>query len=362
MHKGVIYKITHRETGRVYVGKTRNFKKRIRGHKYAAKNKGTKNEGQPIIRAIREYGEDAFDYEIIYASQEFAGLEEYNKHMNIMEQRYIKMYDSIRNGFNLTKGGSGMLGYTLPKESRNLIGKANKGRTISESHKDAIRQAALKNWSKPEFREKMSKTFSGEGNPMFGVHIVGEKNHMFGKRLSDETKQKIALAKKGKKGTPMSTEHKEKLRLLMAGKPKSEELKRKISDSLTGRKNPSKWRPILQYTLEGGFVKEWSSISEAQETYNTKHISACANGKRNNAAGYYWQYKDGDNIPLTVTPSRHKGERRIAQIDENGNIIRTFNSIREASRKLGLKYSNISNVLQKLQKKTGNNYRFTYLE
>ena len=54
--------------------------------------------------------------------------------------------------------------------------------------------------------------------------------------------------------------------------------------------------------------------------------------------------------------------RRIAQVDEKGTIIKEFNSIREASKELNLKYSGISNVLNGSQNKTGNNYRFIYID
>jgi group I intron endonuclease len=362
MYKGVIYKISHRESLKVYIGKTRDFKKRIRGHKYAAMNYGTRNERQPIIKAMREHGIDAFDIEVLYTSPEFETRVDYDKHMDAMERHYIHLYDSVRSGYNITKGGAGMLGYSLSEETRKRISDARRGSTISEEHKEAVRQASLRWWDNPNNRKMMSDRFKGEGNPMYGVYLIGEQSHMFGKHHSEETRKKISNACKGKNGTPMSEEHKEKLRNLLTGKPKTEEHRKKISDSLMGRKTPAKWRPILQYSLNGDFIKEWSSITEAQETYKTKHISACANGKRNNAAGYYWQYKTEGQIPQKINLPRSKNESKIAQVDEQGNVIREFNSIKDASKELQLNYSGISNVLQGYQKKTGKNYRFVYLE
>jgi hypothetical protein len=61
------------------------------------------------------------------------------------------------------------------------------------------------------------------------------------------------------------------------GKTLSEEWKKKISDSLTGEKNPFFGKkhtketmekichPVLQYTLDGSFVKEWESIEAVKQ-------------------------------------------------------------------------------------------------
>ena len=51
---------------------------------------------------------------------------------------------------------------------------------------------------------------------------------------------------------------------------------------------------ILQYSLDGKFIKEWRSISFASRELgiNAPNISMCAKGKRPNAGGYKWRYKN----------------------------------------------------------------------
>ena len=66
------------------------------------------------------------------------------------------------------------------------------------------------------------------------------------------------------------------------------------------------------------------------------------------AGGFIWRYKD-DKGCIMSTP---KNKRRIALIDDRGCILQEFNSIKEASVTLGIKYSNIGNVLQGFQKRT----------
>lgn len=54
-------------------------------------------------------------------------------------------------------------------------------------------------------------------------------------------------------------------------------------------------KPVLQYDLEGNFIKEWSCIKEAHETLNISDskISFCCKHKKynNTAGGFRWEYK-----------------------------------------------------------------------
>lgn len=51
-------------------------------------------------------------------------------------------------------------------------------------------------------------------------------------------------------------------------------------------------KPILQYTLDGVFVKEWDSIRECgRNGFNSAQICNCCNGKRKQHKGFIWRYK-----------------------------------------------------------------------
>ena len=52
-------------------------------------------------------------------------------------------------------------------------------------------------------------------------------------------------------------------------------------------------KKVLQYTLEGEFVKEWDSIAIASKHTNTNKssLSACLNNKNKTAGGFIWKYK-----------------------------------------------------------------------
>lgn len=351
--QGVIYILTNKLNGMMYIGQTHDLKQRMQRHLAAARNKNTRNEGQSIVHAIREFGIEAFECSVL----ETVIAETKSELRNLLDERekfYIAEYNATENGYNITIGGGGLSGYSLPESSRLAISKANKGRIISEEHKDAVRQSSIRMWNNDEYRRFMSKRMSGKGNPMYGVHLIGELNHSFGKPKSEETKRKISAANMGHPGYPMSEETKRKLTEI-AKRPKSAEHRRKLSESLKGRELLDRRKPVIQYDKKGKFIKEWTGICEAEEALGIVHISECVLHKRNYAGGFVWRFKSdsGDILPIP------KNTRRIVQMDLNGKVIREFTSIREASATLGICYSSVSAAVQGVQKKAGG-FKFKY--
>jgi group I intron endonuclease len=115
------------------------------------------------------------------------------------------------------------------------------------------------------------------------------------KNLTPEQKiiknQKISNNNSGKQ---RSQEIKNKLK-----GPKSDEHKQKIKEALLGRE--IKWNvgkpktPILQYNLNGEFIREWDYIKEAAKHYNLNSANIVANckGRYKSAGGFIWKYKIG---------------------------------------------------------------------
>lgn len=108
-----------------------------------------------------------------------------------------------------------------------------------------------------------------------GMRKKGEFHH------SEETKKLIGEKTKGK--TPW-----------MKGRKHTEEAKEKNRLAHIGRQNHMK--PVIQYTKDGEFVKEWKSITDVLNHYNINNksgnISQCCNGKAKTAYGYIWKYKE----------------------------------------------------------------------
>ena len=51
-------------------------------------------------------------------------------------------------------------------------------------------------------------------------------------------------------------------------------------------------KSVLQYDIHGNFIKEWSSVADAEETLKIYSIGKCANFKRKSAGGFVWRYKN----------------------------------------------------------------------
>ena len=51
-------------------------------------------------------------------------------------------------------------------------------------------------------------------------------------------------------------------------------------------------KPVLQYTLDGEFVKEWESIAECgRNGFNPAQVCMCCQGKKNKHKDSIWKYK-----------------------------------------------------------------------
>ena len=51
-------------------------------------------------------------------------------------------------------------------------------------------------------------------------------------------------------------------------------------------------KPVLQYDLEGNFIKEWPSTRECERNgFNQAHVAACCQGKLKKHKDSIWRYK-----------------------------------------------------------------------
>lgn len=124
-------------------------------------------------------------------------------------------------------------------------------------------------------------------------------------------------------------------------------------------------KSVLQYDLEGNFIKKWDSIKSAAEAFNISYqnITAAISGKYRMAANYQWSL-DSENF-VTKIDSVRKVERptkrrAVLYYDNFGNVTQ-FSSIGEASEILKTSYSFISKSLTK-NKKSKKYGRFEYLK
>lgn len=178
MSVSYIYTLSNPITEEVrYVGKTNNIKRRLSAHMYKYRNthKDSWVQSLRINNIIPE----------ICVIDEVSELE-----WEFWEKHYISLFKSW--GFNLTNSSDGGRGIsraskiTREKISKNNKGKKawNKGIRLSEEHKRALR--------------KPHKKFSDEAKKNMADAHKGEKNHWFGKKFSEEHRNKLSKAKIGK--------------------------------------------------------------------------------------------------------------------------------------------------------------------
>lgn len=116
---GIIYKATS-PSGKIYVGQTRyGLQERWRDHVYDA-NDPNKDHCKLLNRAIRKYGGDMFQLEVL--------IECSNEELNHYEEVYIRELNSIKpHGYNLMHGGAN----THLEETKQKISASLKGRPKS---------------------------------------------------------------------------------------------------------------------------------------------------------------------------------------------------------------------------------------
>jgi len=105
---------------------------------------------------------------------------------------------------------------------------------------------------------------------------LGKPSGKLGYKCTEE--QRINMSK------PKSQLHIQKLK----NREFTEDTKQKMSLIKKGKTSNNPKKPILQYDKQGNFIKEWSSITEANK-YISGDIGAAVRGKQKIAGGFIWQ-------------------------------------------------------------------------
>lgn len=224
-----IYVHVNKVNGKIYIGQT---KSENLNRRWNTDGSGYKTNTH-FWNAIQKYGWDNFNHVVLI---EDLSLEE----ANLIEEELIKKYDSTnpKKGYNLRFGGNNS---SFSEETINKFKEIRKGTQR------------------------------------------GELNNFYGKRHSEETKQKLRENHLNRpayfKGHKHSTDSKKKISESKKGIP--------LSDRTSNAKS------VVQYSNENDCIKVWTCIMDAVRFFGgstTSHIVACCKGKRNKAFGYKWRY------------------------------------------------------------------------
>ena len=203
----VTYLIRNKVNGKCYVGlTTRSIEERWKEHCWDAIK-----PIQVLHKAINKYGADAFDVSTLASA--IGGLD----NLKELEKQLVAQHNTlVPNGYNLTLGGDGVFGLKFSEQSIQKCKLSHTGFVHSEDTKQKMKLAHSE-----------------------------EKNHFFGQRHSEEAKARISAAKQGsigpRLGIPVSEETRRKISETLTGKPgrkHTPEAKAKISRAHTGAKRP----------------------------------------------------------------------------------------------------------------------------
>lgn len=141
----------------------------------------------------------------------------------------------------------------------------------------------------------------------------------------------------------------------VCGRVCSEETKLKLSNKFS--------KKVVQYDLNGTFIKIWKSAKEIEKFLNIKqnNIQRCCSGNFKQSAGFIWKYLDDINniedviegIPIekqnkinNMQPSTYSKDghvyKRILQYNILGSFIKEWDSIKSAADFYGAKPNSLS--------------------
>lgn len=191
--KFCVYCHTNKTNGKRYVGITsRNTKERWQGGKNYKHN-------AHFTSAIKKYGWDGFDHEVIITGVDKEYAESFEKMLINLYHSQDRLY-----GYNKSSGGESASGVKFTEERKKKISDALTGIKRSEETRKKISES-LKNRS-PELVYKFSHC--NKGKPSWNKGICGELSHSYGVKFTEERRKHISEALKGK---PKSEEHRAKM-------------------------------------------------------------------------------------------------------------------------------------------------------
>ena len=318
--KGIIYKRTS-PSGKSYIGQT--IKENGRNNAWNNLNKNY--AGILIDNARRKYGPENFSYEVLF-SIESVDKDSIQIILDEKEIYYIEKYKTYDPdfGYNLCDGGRG--GYILNDE---YVRKNNHYYRGLEIVQLTIKGKLVKIW-KDVYEASLFLNFRS-------INLINCCN---GKMM---TAYKYRWMFKSDYDSKLQN---------------NDDLSLDIKRNNYG---------VVQLDLDGNFIREFNSAAEAYKITgisNGSIMSVCRNDPNHKTAGgYRWVYKSnydsGDYKKDLVY--KEKYIKRVIQFSLSGEIIKIWNSIKEAAEFLNTDDESIRRAADMLNPtKSSNNFRWMY--
>lgn len=117
-------------------------------------------------------------------------------------------------------------------------------------------------------------------------------------------------------------------------------------------------KTVYQYDISTGkLIEKYDSLDDASKAINSKKqdISRACLSVNNLYCGYYWSYEHKSSF----APKKDSRKKKVVKISNRGNVIETYNSISEASKKTSINKSSIAKVCRG-DRKTAGGYIWKY--
>lgn len=125
-----------------------------------------------------------------------------------------------------------------------------------------------------------------------------------------------------------------------------------------GQKNVRTWsKPVYQFSQKGELIKRYNSLTEAafENKCNVASLSEVCSGRKVTCLGYFWSY---ENTP--PKPKKNFRNKRVYQFDENGYLLKEFETVANAAHYCNVPYYQINFCVSKRGVKRVKNTIFTY--
>jgi hypothetical protein len=266
-----------------------------------------KNDKRPIISVLDTVEEDNWQY---------------------WEKHWI---EKLRNeGYkltNLTEGGQGGNGFNHSEESKQKMSESKKGIKLSDEHKQKISE-------KVKEKSQESPGYNRNGN---NIKRLIDKDLLYQLYIVEN----LSMPKIAEKLDCSEAKVFRNLDEYGIKKDKSVWIKQVASI-------PKKI--VFQYDLEGNLIREWEGAVDVKNELNLD-VSKCCLGEQKTCGGFIWRYKD-EWIDLNLD-KLDENSKKVSQYDLDGNWIRDFDSMFQASEITGVNHGNIGECCRGKYKSAG---------
>ncbi len=189
-----LYKLSF-PNGKEYIGITKHTaKERFRRHCESTSKK------HPAQHAIHKFGKESVIIKVLATIDDWELL-------CLAEQEAIEKFNTMSpNGYNLTAGGDGSIGFRHSEESKIKMSESAKKKVLTEEHKQKLIDASKNRVYTDEDRAAISARYKGRKIPEWQRELLIKVN--LGSKKSLETRAKISEKAKGRK---ISNETKQKI-------------------------------------------------------------------------------------------------------------------------------------------------------